>query len=144
MACKKITSETLLEPGAEPADVYQQKKATPVLHQELHPLRDLLGPRNIATSTRGRKVDFDQFLPEHELGLAGRLAMSCSRVDTQYPTDKTTQGPAFYKSAFPAGSYADKAPYPLPAGCTNPEPLGEGENITCLSDKQIREQLRIH
>jgi PKD domain len=58
-------------------------------------------------------------------------------VDTQY-TDKTDK-PASYKSAF-LGSYADKAPYPS-AGCTDPNPFAEGQAVTCITDKQIREQL---
>ncbi len=78
----------------------------------------------------------DQFF-QNMSSASGSLA-SVFAVDTQY-TDRTNK-PAFYKSAF-RGSYADKAPYPSAAGCTNPEPLGEGENITCLSDKQIRAQL---
>ncbi len=67
----------------------------------------------------------------------GSLA-SVFAVDTQY-TDKTNQ-PAFYRTAF-RGSYADKAPFPSPAGCKDPNPLVEGDAITCLSDKDIREQL---
>ncbi len=78
----------------------------------------------------------DQFF-QNMSSASGSLA-SVFAVDTQY-TDKTNQ-PAFFKSAFRV-SYADKAPYPSSAGCTNPEPLSEGENITCLSDKQIRAQL---
>jgi hypothetical protein len=78
----------------------------------------------------------DQFFQNMSTA-SGQLA-SVFAVDTQY-TDKTNK-PAYFKSAFRV-SYADKAPYPSPVGCTNPEPLGEGENITCLSDKQIRAQL---
>jgi hypothetical protein len=59
-------------------------------------------------------------------------------VDTQY-TDSTNK-PAYYRSAF-RGSYADKAVYPTPAGCTDPNPLVVGDAITCLTDKEIREQL---
>ncbi len=78
----------------------------------------------------------DQFF-QNMSSASGNLA-SVFAVDTQY-TDKTNK-PAFFKSAF-RGSYADKALYPSPAGCTNPEPLAEGENLGCLSDKQIRAQL---
>ncbi len=35
-----------------------------------------------------------------------------------------------------------QAPYPSPEGCKDPKPLGEGDAITCLSDKQIGEQLQ--
>jgi hypothetical protein len=59
-------------------------------------------------------------------------------VDTQY-TDKTDK-PAFYNSSF-HGSYPDKAPYPSPAGCKDPKPLEVPYAITCLSAKQVREQL---
>jgi hypothetical protein len=78
----------------------------------------------------------DQFF--QNMGSASGQLASVFAVDTQY-TDKTNK-PAFFKNGF-RGSYADKAPYPSPAGCTNPEPFGEGENIACLSDKQIRAQL---
>ncbi|MGH7867283.1 MAG: hypothetical protein ACREP9_06525, partial [Candidatus Dormibacteraceae bacterium] len=78
----------------------------------------------------------DQFL-QNMSSASGDLE-SVFAVDTQY-TDKTNE-PAFFKSSF-RGSYADKVPYPSPAGCTNPEPLSECENLGCLSDKQIRTQL---
>jgi hypothetical protein len=58
-------------------------------------------------------------------------------VDTQY-TDKTNE-PAFYRSAF-RGSYPDKTSYPLP-GCKDPKPLEAPYAITCLSAKQVREQV---
>jgi hypothetical protein len=78
----------------------------------------------------------DQFF-QNMSSASGSLA-SVFAVDTQY-TDKTNK-PAFYRSAF-RGSYADKAPFPSPEGCKDPKPLGGGDAITCLSDKQVREQL---
>lgn len=125
-------SKTLLEPGAEPG-TFANKEGNPVLHQN--------STYAIFWDPDYRYLDpwtevIDQFF-QNMSSASGSLA-SVFAVDTQY-TDKTNK-PAFYKSAF-RGSYADKAPYPSPAGCTNPEPLGEGENITCLSDKQIRAQL---
>jgi PKD domain len=78
----------------------------------------------------------DQFF-QNMSSASGSLA-SVFAVDTQY-TDKTNK-PAFYKSAF-RGSYADKAPYPSPAGCKDPNPLVEGAAVTCITDKQIRAQL---
>jgi PKD domain len=125
-------SETLLEPGDEP-QTFANPTGSPVLHQNStyaifwDPKYHYLDPWTEV---------IDQFF-QNISSASGSLA-SVFAVDTQY-TDKTNK-PAFYKSAF-RGSYADKAPYPSPAGCTNPEPLGEGENITCLSDKQIRAQL---
>jgi PKD domain len=78
----------------------------------------------------------DQFF--QNMGTASGSLESVFAVDTQY-TDKTNK-PAVYRSAF-HGSYADKAPYPSPEGCEDPNPLGEGDAIGCLSDRQIREQL---
>ena len=59
-------------------------------------------------------------------------------VDTQY-TD-TTGKPASYSSTF-KGAYTDTTAYPA-AGCIDPAPLQPGDEITCLTDKQIREQLQ--
>lgn len=78
----------------------------------------------------------DQFF-QNVSSASGSLP-SVFAVDTQY-TDKTNK-PAYYRSAF-RGSYSDKAPYPSPEGCEDPHPLGEGDAITCLSAKQVREQL---
>lgn len=71
------------------------------------------------------------------VGSASGSLESVFAVDTQY-TDKTNK-PAFYRSAF-RGSYPDKTPYPS-AGCKDPEPLEAPFAITCLSAKQIREQV---
>ncbi len=77
----------------------------------------------------------DQFF--QNMSTASGSLESVFAVDTQY-TDKTNK-PAFFKSAF-RGSYADKAPYPSPEGCTDPNPLYYPE-IACITDKEIREQL---
>jgi hypothetical protein len=64
-------------------------------------------------------------------------------VDTQY-TDKSNR-PAAYASTF-MGAYTDTNPYPsaYPAaeGCKDPKPLQSGDAITCITDKQVREQLQ--
>ena len=59
-------------------------------------------------------------------------------VDAQY-TDKTNQ-PAVYKSTLKV-TYIDDAPYPTTGNCTDVEALIVGA-ITCLTDKQIQEQLK--
>ena len=125
-------SETLLEPGEEP-QTFANPSGSPVLHQNStyaifwDPDYHYLDPWTEV---------IDQFF--QNMGSASGQLASVFAVDTQY-TDKTNK-PAFFKNAF-RGSYADKAPYPSPAGCTNPEPLAEGENLGCLSDRQIRAQL---
>jgi hypothetical protein len=60
-------------------------------------------------------------------------------VDTQY-TDAAGQH-ATSKATF-AGAYTDTDPYPLPAGCADPEPLAIGA-ITCISGAQIEAELKI-
>ena len=77
----------------------------------------------------------DQFF--QNMGSASGSLESVFAVDTQY-TDKSDK-PAYYRSAF-HGSYPDKAPYPS-AGCKDPQPLEMPYAITCLSAKQVREQL---
>jgi hypothetical protein len=119
----------------EPA-TFANKAADPVLHQN--------STYVVYWDPDYRYLDpwvevIDQFF-QNMSSASGSLA-SVFAVDTQY-TDKTDK-PAYYHSAF-RGSYADKAVYPsspLPEGCTDPNPLKEGDAITCLSDKQVREQL---
>ncbi|HEY2283660.1 MAG TPA: PKD domain-containing protein [Solirubrobacteraceae bacterium] len=77
----------------------------------------------------------DQFF--QNVSSASGALESVFAVDTQY-TDKTNE-PAFYRSAF-RGSYPDKTPYPS-AGCKDPKPLEAPYAITCLSAKQVREQI---
>jgi hypothetical protein len=129
---QKHNGATLGEVGAKPL-TFANPSGNPVLHQNStyaifwDPDYHYLDPWTEV---------IDQFF-QNMSSASGNLA-SVFAVDTQY-TDKTNQ-PAFFKSAF-RGAYADKAPYPSPAGCTNPEPFTEGENLGCLSDKQIRAQL---
>jgi hypothetical protein len=72
-----------------------------------------------------------------KLGAASGSLDSVFAVDTQY-TDKSNQ-PAFYRSTF-RGAYTDTIEYP-PAGCTDPNPMEAGDAVTCLTDKQIHEQI---
>jgi hypothetical protein len=118
--------------GLEP-QTFTNASGSPVLHQS--------SPYVIFWDPEYHYLDpwvevIDQFFQNMSTA-SGSLA-SVFAVDTQY-TDKTNK-PAFYRSAF-RGSYSDKAPYPSPEGCKDPEPLGGGDAITCLSDKQVREQL---
>jgi hypothetical protein len=58
-------------------------------------------------------------------------------VPTQY-TDRSNQ-PASPGVTF-QGAYTDTNGYPA-AGCTDPHPLEPGDAITCLTDKQVQEEL---
>jgi len=71
------------------------------------------------------------------VGTASGSLASVFAVDTQY-TDKTNR-PAVYRSTF-RGAYTDTTSYPA-AGCTDPNPMAPGDAVTCITDKQIREQL---
>jgi hypothetical protein len=68
---------------------------------------------------------------------SGDLA-SVFAVDSQY-TDPLNQH-ASYLSSF-HGAYTDTNHYPTTGTCTDPAPLHGGKALTCLTDKQIREQL---
>jgi hypothetical protein len=68
--------------------------------------------------------------------VSGSLA-SVFAVDAQY-TDSTNK-PASDQMVF-KGSYTDTDKYPA-AGCKDPEPLEPEDEITCLSDGQVREEL---
>jgi hypothetical protein len=70
-------------------------------------------------------------------GASGSLG-NVFAVDSQY-VDPANQH-AFYKSTS-MGSYTDYNAYPKSGKCTDPSPLHGGLAITCLTDKQIREQL---
>lgn len=59
-------------------------------------------------------------------------------VDSQY-TDPANRK-ASYQSSF-HGAYTDTNHYPSSGNCTDPAPLHGGKAITCVTDKQIREQL---
>lgn len=60
-------------------------------------------------------------------------------VDSQY-TDKSDL-PASYLSTF-RGAYTDTDPYPATGNCADPHPLAVGDRITCLTDAQIRTELK--
>jgi hypothetical protein len=72
------------------------------------------------------------------MGEASGSLDSVYAVDTQY-TDPANQH-ALYQSVA-HGAYTDMNPYPTSGNCTDPSPLHAGKAITCLTDKQIREQL---
>jgi hypothetical protein len=73
-----------------------------------------------------------------KLGASSGSLESVFAVDTQY-TDKSNQ-PAFYRSTF-RGAYTDTTKYPAVAGCKDPHPMEPADAITCLTDKQIREEI---
>jgi hypothetical protein len=79
------------------------------------------------------------------LGTAGGELSNDFAVDTQY-TDETNQ-PATSHSSF-RGAYTDTNPYPASEGCTDPHPLTfgvpllEGGGPACLTDAQVRTQLK--
>ena len=125
-------SETLFEPAAEP-QTFANASGNPVLHQS--------STYAIFWDPDYRYLDpwtevIDQFF--QNMGTASGSLASVFAVDTQY-TDRTDK-PAYYHSAF-YGSYADKVPYPSSVGCKDPNPWEVPFAITCLSDKQVREQL---
>jgi hypothetical protein len=78
-------------------------------------------------------------------GSANGALSSVFAVDTQY-TD-TTNEPATSRSVF-HGAYTDTNPYPENENCTDPHewkfgvPLLESSEPACLTDKQIRAQLK--
>ncbi len=71
------------------------------------------------------------------VGSGSGSTASVFAVDSQY-TDAANQH-ASYKSTYTA-AYTDTTPYPL-AGCTDPNPLEAPDQITCLSDAQVRTEL---
>lgn len=78
----------------------------------------------------------DGFL--RNLGSASGALSAVFSVDGQY-TD-AAGGHAAYDTSF-GGAYTDTSAYPS-AGCTDPQPLVEGDAVTCLTDAQIRAQLQ--
>ena len=80
--------------------------------------------------------DINDFLAG--MGSASGSLDSVYAVDTQY-TDPANQH-ALYESVA-HGAYTDMNPYPTTGNCTDPSPLHAGKALTCLTDKQIREQL---
>jgi hypothetical protein len=74
----------------------------------------------------------------HGLGAGSSSLDSVFAVDSQY-TDPANQH-ALYQSTF-HGAYTDTNPYPTTGNCTDPSPLHNGQAITCLTGKQMQEQL---
>ena len=72
------------------------------------------------------------------LGAASGTLDSVFAVDTQY-TDLANQH-ALYQSTF-HGAYTDTNRYPTSGTCTDPRPLHAGRAITCLTGRQVQEQL---
>jgi hypothetical protein len=77
----------------------------------------------------------DTFL--RSVGAESGALVNVFAVDSQY-TDRSNQ-PASYRSTF-RGAYTDTDAYPEP-GCVDPKPLEAADRITCLTDKQVQEEL---
>jgi hypothetical protein len=77
----------------------------------------------------------------HEMGAESGSLASVFAVDTQY-TDPANRHAA-YQSSF-HGAYTDTNHYPSTGNCTDPGPLHGGKQLTCVTDKQIREQLETY
>lgn len=73
-----------------------------------------------------------------EMGTESGSGENVFSVDTQY-TDKANQH-ANYRSTF-MGALTDTEKYPKVGNCTDPLPMEEEDQITCLTDQQIRTQL---
>jgi hypothetical protein len=80
----------------------------------------------------------DTFMHNFGAESANPGANSLFTVAGQY-TDKANEH-ALYAANF-LGSYQDTEPYPAVGTCADPKPLVEGDAITCLTDRQIRDQL---
>jgi hypothetical protein len=83
----------------------------------------------------------------HNMGADSGSLASVFAVDAQY-TDAANQH-ALYKSTF-QGAYTDTDPYPTIGNCSDPAPLTgeshpdkEPDAITCLTDAQIQEELKL-
>jgi hypothetical protein len=74
----------------------------------------------------------------HGMGAESGTLANVFAVDTQY-TDRANQH-ANYRSTF-MGAATDTEKYPTVGNCTDPNPLEVEDQITCLTDKQIRAQL---
>lgn len=72
------------------------------------------------------------------LGAGSGSLDSVFAVDSQY-TDLANQH-ADYQSSF-HGAYTDANHYPTSGNCTDPRPLHKGLAITCVTGKQVQEQL---
>ena len=74
----------------------------------------------------------------HGLGEGSGTLGNVFAVDSQY-TDPANQH-ALYHSTF-NGAYTDTNHYPTSGNCVDPSPLHKGLAITCLTSKQVQEQL---
>ncbi len=81
-------------------------------------------------------IKIDQFL--HRLG-ASSGSLENIYADLGQYRDRSNTG-ASYQTVF-MGAYHDTSHFPAVAGCTDPAPLVEGQQI-CLTDAQVREQLQ--
>jgi hypothetical protein len=124
-------STTLGEPGAEPL-AFSNELGNPVLHQSTT-YAVYWDPYDLYHGDWQEVID--NFFTS--VGAASGSLASVFAVDAQY-TDKTN-APASYRDSF-RGAYTDTKRYPA-AGCTDPHPMGVGDAVTCLTDKQIREEL---
>jgi hypothetical protein len=120
------------EPGAAPAS-FNNASGNPVLHRS-NTYAIYWDPT--APHYHGDWMHLINGFLEN-LGAASGSTASVFAVDAQY-TDKSNL-PASYSSSF-HGSYPDTKAYPAP-GCKDPEPMAVGDALTCLTDKQIREEL---
>lgn len=124
-------STTLGEIGSEPA-AFDNPLGNPVLHQST--------TYAVYWDPQDRyHGDWQEVINGffNNLASASGSLMSVFAVDTQY-TDKTN-APASNRINF-RGAYTDTRAYPT-AGCKDPNPMGEGDAVTCVTDKQIREEL---
>jgi hypothetical protein len=120
--------EGLLEPQA-----FANTSGNPVVHGSTV-IADVWDPAGGRYHADWQQL-IDGFL--HNMGAGSGSLANEFAVDAQY-TDKSNV-PAHYIASYHATT-ADTAPYPA-AGCTDPHPLLEGDAVTCLTDKQIRQHL---
>ncbi len=78
----------------------------------------------------------DGFL--QNLGNVSGAFVSSLTVAEQY-TDKANEG-ADFSTTF-RGAYTDTEPYPVLGDCTDPHPLNPSDQVTCLTDHEIQQQL---
>jgi hypothetical protein len=85
--------------------------------------------------------DWQQAINEflRKVGAASGSLSNVFAVDTQY-MDKTNHRGG-YNITF-HGAYTDTDPYPTSGNCEDPQPLSGGDAITCVTDAQIRTELK--
>ena len=72
------------------------------------------------------------------LGNASSSFANVLTVDEQY-TDKANEGAA-YSTTF-RGAYTDTEPYPVLGNCTDPHPMEPEDQVACLTDHELQQQL---